>query len=76
MFGDVSSSHKIDWVKKFLEILNLGGQQNFIIGFKIIAILLNGWLLPIAGASSERVFIFSLHLHSFSTGSKESRFSS
>ena len=44
----------------FSEILNLEGHQNRCIGSKVTAILLNGWILPNAGASSERVCSCSL----------------
>ena len=39
----------------FLESLNLEGHQNHCIGSKGTAIFLNGWMLPIGGASSGRV---------------------
>ena len=53
-------SHKIDWVKKCLEILKLKWHQNCIIGFKVVAILLNGWVLPIGGVASVKVGACSL----------------
>ena len=37
------------------EILNPKGHQNRITGSKVTAIWLNGWILPIGGASSGRV---------------------
>ena len=36
----------------FLEILNLVGHLNRITGSRVTAILLNGWILPIGGASA------------------------
>ena len=42
MVEDGASSHKIDYVSKFEEILNLEGHQNRITGSKVMAILLNG----------------------------------
>ena len=48
-------SHNIDYATIFKEILNPEGQPNYIIGSKVTAIFLNGWILPIGGASSGRV---------------------
>ena len=45
-------SHKIDQVTIFLEILNLKGHLNPITGSRVTPILLNGWILPIGGASA------------------------
>ena len=53
--GDGAFSHKIDWVKKFEDILNLEGHLNRITGSKVRGILLNGWILPIGGVASGRV---------------------
>ena len=39
----------------YKEILNLEGHPNCIAGSKVVAILLNGWILPIGEASSGRV---------------------
>ena len=36
----------------FLEILNLEGHLNCITGSRVTAIFLNGWILPIGGASA------------------------
>ena len=36
-------------------IINLEGHQNRIIGSKVTAILLSGWILPIGGVALERV---------------------
>ena len=47
MVGDGTSRHKIDWVRKFLENIDIEGHHNRIIGSKDTAILLNGWVLPI-----------------------------
>ena len=46
-------SHKIDYVTIFKEIPNLEGHPNRI-GSKDTAILLNGWILPIVGASAVK----------------------
>ena len=60
MVGDGASSRKIDYVNKFLEILNLKGHQNRISGSRVTAILLNGWTLLIGEAASGRVCACSL----------------
>ena len=39
----------------FWKILNLEGHPNCITGSKVTAIWLNGWILPIGGASLGRV---------------------
>ena len=39
------------------EILNLEGHPNCISGSKVMAIWLNGWILPVGGASSGRVCV-------------------
>ena len=52
MVEDGAFSHKIDYVTIFLEILNLEGHQNRITGSRVTVILLNGWILPIGGASA------------------------
>ena len=49
---DGAFSHKIDYVTMFKKILNLKGHPNRITGSKVTAILLNGWILPIGGASA------------------------
>jgi hypothetical protein len=51
---------KIDYVTIFKEILNPEGYANCITGSKVTAILLNGWILPIGGASLGRVGTCSL----------------
>ena len=53
MIVDGAFNHKMDWLMKSLEILNLKGHQNRIIGSKVTAILLNGWVMPIGGVVSE-----------------------
>ena len=55
-----ASSHEIDYVGKFWEILNLEGHQNCITCSRVMAILLNGWTLPIGEAASGRVCTCSL----------------
>ena len=47
MVEDGAFSHKKDNVTIFLEILNLEGHPNRITGFRVTAILLNGWILAI-----------------------------
>ena len=54
-------SHKINYVNKIPEILNLEGHQNRCICSKVTAILMNGLILPTDGASSGRVCACSLH---------------
>ena len=53
--ADGAFSHKIDYVTIFKEILNPEGHPNCITGSKVIAILLNGLILPIGEAASGRV---------------------
>ena len=43
----------MDWLRIFLEILNLKGHKKFIIGSKVMAILRNGLVLPIGEVVSE-----------------------
>ena len=50
MVEDDAFSQKIDYF--FLEILNFKGHPNRITGSRVTAILLNGWILPICGASA------------------------
>ena len=59
MVEDGAFSHKIDYVTIFWEILNLEGHPNCTTGSKVKAILLNGWILPIDGATSMK----GLRLH-------------
>ena len=51
MVEDGALSHKIDYVTIFQEILNPEGHPNRITGSNVTVILLNGWILPIGGAS-------------------------
>ena len=44
----------------FLEILNPEGHPNRITVLKVMAILLNGWILPLGGAALETVWACSL----------------
>ena len=60
MVEDGAFCHKIDYVTIFKEILNPEGYPNCITGSTVTAILLNGWILPIGGASSGRVCACSL----------------
>ena len=64
---DGALSHKIDYVTIFKEILNCAGHPNHITGSKVMAILLNGWILPIGWASLGRVCSCSLHSRLVST---------
>ena len=54
----LSVKKKIDYVTTFKKILNPEGHSNCITGSKVTAILLNGWILYICGASSGK----GLHL--------------
>jgi hypothetical protein len=60
MVADGAFSHKIDYVTIVKEILNPERHPNCITGSKVPAILLNGWILPIGGASSGTVCACSL----------------
>ena len=51
MVEDGAFSHKIYYVRIFSDILNLEGHRNCITGSRVTAILLNGWILSIGGAS-------------------------
>ena len=53
-------SHKINYVTIFKEILNPEGHINCNTGSKVMAVLLNGWALPINGASLGQVCAYSL----------------
>ena len=61
MVGDGASTHKIEYVWKFNEILNLEGHQNCTIGSRVMGILLKGDILPIGVVASGRVCAYSLH---------------
>ena len=52
MFEDGAFSHKRDYVNNLKDILNLEGPPNPITTSRVIAIFLNGWILPLGGASS------------------------
>ena len=52
MVGNGALSHKINHITIYEEMLNLEGHQNCTTGSRITAILLNGWILPIGGASA------------------------
>ena len=52
MVEDGAFRHKIDYVTMFKEILNLRGHLNCITSSKVMAILLNRWILPIGGVAS------------------------
>ena len=44
----------LDYITIFKEILISKGHPNRITGSKVTAILLNGWILPIGGASEVK----------------------
>ena len=48
-------SHKVNYVTIISEILNLEGHPNRTAGSKVMAILLNVWILPIGVVASSRV---------------------
>ena len=54
MVEDGAFSQKVDYFTIVLNILNLEGHPNRITGSKVTAILLNGWTLPIGGASAAK----------------------
>ena len=51
MVEDCAFSHKIEYVTISKEILSHEGHPNCNTGSYVTAILLNGWILPIGGAS-------------------------
>ena len=53
------SKNKCYWL--FSKILNLEGKQNCCIGLKVMAILLNWWILTVGGVASRRACACSLH---------------
>ena len=52
MLQDGAFSHKIDNFTIFKDILNLEWHPNCSTGSRVMAILLNGWIAPIGGASA------------------------
>ena len=52
MVEDGALSNKVDYVTIFWEILNLEGHPNRITDSRVTAILLDGWISHIGGASS------------------------
>ena len=54
MVEDGTFSHKIDYVTLFWGILNHEECPNHIIGSKITAILINGWILPVGKVALGR----------------------
>ena len=60
MVEDGAFSHKIDYVTILKEILNLEGYLNCFIGSKVMAILVNGEILPSGGVALGRVCSCSL----------------
>ena len=55
MVGDGAFTHKLDYVAKLWEILNLEGHQNCTTGSRVTTIFLKGGILPIGGVASGRV---------------------
>ena len=55
MVQDGAFSHENNYVTICWEILYLEGHSNRITGSKCTSILLNGWILPIGGASDVKV---------------------
>jgi hypothetical protein len=60
MVRDSFSSYKIDYVKVIKNFQNPKGHQNPISGSTVTLILLKGWILPIGGVASGRVWACSL----------------
>ena len=54
MFEDGAFSHKIDYITIFKEILSPERHPNRITNSQVTAILLNGLILPIGGASAGK----------------------
>ena len=54
MVEDGAFSHKIYYVTIFKGILNIKGHPNCNTGSKVTAILVNGWIFPIDGASGVK----------------------
>ena len=54
MLKDGAFSHKIYYVTIFKEIFNIEGHPNCITSSKVTVIWLNGWILPIGGASAVK----------------------
>ena len=52
-------SQNIDYVAQVQGILNIKAYQNCIIGWKVTAVLLKGWILPVGGVAFGRVFACS-----------------
>ena len=55
MAGNGAFGLEIDYITVSWDILNLKGHQNCITGSRVTAILLNGWISPIGGASAVNV---------------------
>ena len=63
MIRDGASTHKIDYIEKFKENINLKGHQNRNIGSNVTAILLKGGILHQEGsapaACAVGLFVYS-----------------
>ena len=57
---DNSSSYAIDYIIMKKNFLNPEGHRNCIIGSKVMAVWLNGWIFPIGGVASGWVCACSL----------------
>ena len=57
---DGASSNKTDNITKLFHILNLKGYQSQITNSKVMAILFNGWILPVGGVALGGVCTCSL----------------
>ena len=60
MVEDGASTHKMGYIRKVKEILNLERHQNCTTGSRVRAILLKGGILPIGGVALGRVYVYSL----------------
>ena len=57
MVADGAFSHKVDYFTIYKEILNPKGHPNCMTGSKVMAILLNWWILPVGGVPSGMVCV-------------------
>ena len=61
MVGNGAFSHKIDYFRKFMEIINLDGHPNRITGSKVTTILLNGWTYIGKGPRMQAYFVCTFY---------------
>ena len=57
---ECASSLKIDHITQVQGILNIKRFQKYIIGSKVMAILLNGWILPVGWDARRRVCVWHI----------------